>query len=267
MNLTSSWTRTAQILAVTTASLAFALSTQAQVQTETKTTAGEATQKVTVERGEVVLVNGNELIVKGEDGQILDFPNVPDSARAMVGGQELGIHDLKPGMKLERTITVTTTPKTITTTQNVTGTVLHAMPPKSVTLRLEDNSVQRFTIPKGQKFNINGTQTDAWGLKKGMKVTATKVVEEPMTEVSHKRQLTGTMPPAPEPPPSDVPILIAVVRPAQAPATPAEPTAAEEAPAKLPKTGSVVPLVGLLAAFFLASSIGLTTLRRLRRIQ
>jgi hypothetical protein len=29
-----------------------------------------------------------------------------------------------------------------------------------VTLRLEDGSTQRFTIPSGQKFTINGSETD-----------------------------------------------------------------------------------------------------------
>jgi hypothetical protein len=254
MNTKSSWLRIGQMFAGGAASLAMALTLQAQVQTETKTTAGQPTHSVTVERGEVVTVNGNELIVKTEDGQMLDFQNVPDSVRISVGGQQLGIHDLKPGMKLERTITTTTTPKTITTTQSVTGTVVRATPPRSVILRLDDNSVERFTIPSGQRFNIGGRDTDAWGLRAGMRITATRVVEEPITVMSSHRQVTGTMP---DPPPANVPILIAVVvPPGQAPA--------EEAPAKLPKTASLVPLVGLLGLLFSVSSIGLTMLRRSR---
>src|ERR1700758_4202820 len=93
---------------------AFALSMSAQVKTETTTTSGQATQEVTVERGEVVYVSGNDLMVKMEDGSIRHFPNVPESGRVTVGGQKLGVHDLKPGMKLERTLTVTSTPQTVT---------------------------------------------------------------------------------------------------------------------------------------------------------
>src|SRR5579862_5792325 len=78
----------------------------AQVQTEKNTTVGPASKDVTVERGEVVLVNGNDLVVKMEDGTIRHIYNVPESARVTVDGRQLGIHDLKPGMKLQRTITV-----------------------------------------------------------------------------------------------------------------------------------------------------------------
>src|SRR6516162_10988627 len=73
----------------------------AQVQTDTQTTAGNASKTVQVERGEVVMVQGNDLIVKMADGTIRHFPNIPDSSRINVDGKSLGIHDLKPGMKLE----------------------------------------------------------------------------------------------------------------------------------------------------------------------
>src|ERR1700740_840513 len=140
----------------------FAASMSAQVQTETSTTSGQATHEVTVERGEVVLVRGNDLIVKMQDGTIRHFPNVSESARATVDGRQLGIHDLKPGMKLERTITVTTTPKTVTTVKTVTGKVWHVSPPQSVILTLEDGTNQEFKIPKDQKFTVDGEQKDAW---------------------------------------------------------------------------------------------------------
>jgi hypothetical protein len=145
-----------------------------------------------------------------EDGEIRHIPNVPESARATVDGKELGIHDLRPGMKLQRTITTTKTPQTVTTVQSVTGKVFHVQPPNSVILTLENGENQEFKIPKGQKFMINGRETDAWGLQKGMTVTATKVVEVPITVVEHERQVTGTAPPPPPAPPADVPILIVI---------------------------------------------------------
>ena len=228
----------------------------AQVKTETNTTAGQSTQQVSVERGEVVLVNGNDLVVKMEDGSIRHFPNVPESARVTVDGRELGIHDLRPGMKLERTVTVTTTPQVITTVKSVTGKVWHVTPPSSVILTLEDGTNQQFKIPKGQKFMVDGRETDAWGLKKGMRISATKVVEEPVTAVEHEKQLTGSMPPPPPPPPADAPILIAKAEPAPAPAP-------AQAPAELPKTASEMPLIGLLGVLSLLSSIGLGGIRKL----
>jgi len=254
MNLATGRARLWQVLAVGAMWAALAWSMSAQVKTETNTSSGKSSHEVTVERGEVVLVNGNDLVVKMEDGSIRHFPNVPESARVNVDGQELGIHDLKPGMKLQKTVTVTSTPQVITTVKTVTGKVWHVNPPGSVILTLEDGTNQQFKIPKDQKFMVNGQQTDAWGLKKGMTVSATKIVEEPVTVVEHQKQLTGSMPPPPPPPPADAPILIAQAEP-----PPSPPSAA---PAELPKTGSGLPLIGLLGCISFLSSIGLGVLRK-----
>jgi len=261
----SSWMKTGLVLTVGTICLAFAISMSAQVQTETSTIpGGKASKEVQVERGEVVLVQGNDLVVKMEDGTIRHFPNVPESARITVDGKQLGIHDLKPGMKLQRTITTTSTPQTIKTVKTVTGTVWNVMPPNSVTLTLEDGKNQTFKIPKNQKFNVNGQMVDAFGLRKGMIINATKVVEEPEIVVSQQKSVTGTMPPpAPEkkvaaaappppPPPPDVAILIVMTEPVPPPPA---------APAKLPKTASNLPLVGLLGLLCLSASLGVKILR------
>ena len=240
-------------IAVALISMGFAASAGAQVQTETSSSTGQPTKTVTVERGEVVSVTGNDLFVKMENGDIRHFPNVPESARVTVDGQQLGIHDLKPGMKLQRTITTTSTPQTVTTVETVTGTVFWVSPPSAVSLRLEDGTVQQFKIPKGQKFTIDGKETDAFGLRKGMKVSATRITESPEVVVSQQRKVTGTAPPSP--PPADVPILVAKAQPA-----PSVPT--ETAPEKLPKTGSMIPLLGLLGLLSLGMSLGLRILRK-----
>jgi LPXTG-motif cell wall-anchored protein len=244
--------------------LTFAVSMMAQVQSQSSATSGTGSKEVTVEKGTVVSVNGNNLIVKMDNGEIRDFPNIPESARVTVDGQQLGIHDLKPGMTLQRTITTTTTPRIITTTQTVTGTVWQVMPPRSVILTLEDGTNQQFHIPENQKFNIDGQMVDAFGLKKGMKVNATKVTEVPETAVNVKKVTTGQLPPPP-PPAADVPILVVVARPVPAPAPAAAPApaeTAEAAPAKLPKTGSILPLLGLAGALMLSLGAGLRSLRR-----
>jgi hypothetical protein len=202
-----------------------------------------------------------------EDGQIRHIANVPESAKVDVDGKELGVHDLKPGMKLQRTITTTTTPRTVTTVQSVTGKVFHVSPPNSVILTLDDGSNQSFRIPKGQKFNVDGQQTDAFGLKKGMRISATKVVEVPETVVEQQRKLTGSLPPPPPPPPADKPVLVVMMQqpaPAQAPAAAPEAAKAEPAPTSLPKTGSLAPLVGLLGLISLMLSFSIGTLRRIR---
>jgi hypothetical protein len=253
MNAKTRWTNTWLVLLVAGVCLAFTLSMTAQVQTNTSETSHAASVQTSVARGEVVYVSGNDLVVKMEDGTLKHINNVPESARATVDGKEIGIHDVKVGMKLEKTITTTTTPKTITTVQTVTGKVWHVTPPTSVILTLEDGTNQQFKIPKDQKFNVDGQMLDAWGLKKGMKVSATKIVEKPTTEVAQEAKISGQMPPPPPAPPADAPILVAVAAPTPAPAA--------AAPAELPKTGSPLALIALLGMLSTGASFGLKAIR------
>ena len=236
--------------------VALTIAATAQVKTTTSATEGAPTREVKVDRAVVEHVSGNDAWVKMEDGTVRHIAHISENARINVDGRELGVHELKPGMKLERTITTTTTPRTVTTVEAVTGKVWHVSPPKSVILTLENGENQSFTVPDGQVFKIDGQEKDVWHLKKGMTVTATKVTEAPETVVAHQRQLTGSMPPPP-PVPADVPVLIAIAAPAPAPAvTPAA------APAELPKTGSLVPLIGLLGLLFSATSLCIRFTRR-----
>jgi len=242
--------------------LACAAVTMAQVKTETTAQSGTSTKQAMVERGEVVYVSGNDVIVRMESGEIRHV-TVPDGATAVVDGRTITVKDLQPGMKLEKTITTTTTPKTVKTVRSGTGTVVNVVPPKYVTVRFEDNTVSQYTIPKGTTFTVNGQKLTAFDLKKGMKIAATRIVEVPTVEVSTGSQITGSAPPPPPPPP-DVPILIAEKPPAPAPAPAAEPAPAaapEPAPQALPKTGSPMPLIGALGLLFSAASLAI----RLRR--
>jgi hypothetical protein len=182
----------------------------AQVQTTTSVESGKPAITTAVEHGEVVRVSGNDLIVKMEDGTIRDFPNIPESAKATVDGQEFTIHDLKPGMKLQRTITTTTTPRVVTTVATVKGKVLTVTPPLSVVLTLEDGTNQAFTIPKDQKFNIDGEMVDAFGLRTGMVISATKIVETPDTVIAQQQKVTGTLSPRLALIPTDEPILLVI---------------------------------------------------------
>lgn len=262
MMTTSRWTRTRLVTVVAAACLALIPHTNGQVKTKEATTSGTPTTEVNVERGEVVSVSGNDLVLKMESGEIRHFPNIPESARVTVDGKELGIHDLQPGMKLERTITTTTTPQVITTVQNVTGTVYHVQPPTSVILTLENGEHQQFKIPSGQKFTIDGRETDAWGLKKGMKITATKIVEEPVTVVDQQRQVAGTMPPPPPVPPANTPMLIVAGAEVPPPVAAPAPSTTTTARAELPQTGSFLPLIGLLGLLSIGASYAAMIRRR-----
>jgi hypothetical protein len=235
------------------------LPTTAQVKSTETTEHGTATKQVKLERGEIVYVSGNDVVVKMEDGSMRDFFNVPDSATITVEGRLLNVHQLKPGMKVEKQTIVTTTPRVITKVETVTGKVWHVAPPNSVILTLEDGTNQSFKIPNGQKFTINGSETDAFGLKKGMVVSAQRITEVPETVVTQEVKRTGKMPPPPPAPQQDVPVLI-VVAPA---AAPVETASAEPAPTTLPKTASEFPLLGLLGMFLCGISLTSIAVRKL----
>jgi hypothetical protein len=240
--------------------LLLSVAVTAQVQTQKTAAQGQPIVETTVERGEVVYVSGNDLVVKMDDGQIRNFSNIPESARVTVGGQQLSVRELKPGMKLERTITTTTTPQIVKTVQTVSGRVWQVRPPNSVTLTLEDGSTQEFKIPEGQKFMVEGKETDAFGLRKGMEVSATKIVEVPGSVVTQQKTVTGQMP---APPPTQAiqgPLLIVVqtAAPVQvAEAKPAQSARAEAQPQpkKLPQTASELPLIGVIGAVLILSGV------------
>ena len=132
-------------------------------------------------------------------------------------------------------------------------------PPSSVILTLEDGTNQAFKIPKGQKFTIDGQETDAFGLKKGMNISAQRITEVPETVVTQEVKRTGTMPPPPPAPKQDVPVLIVMAPAAEAPVQTA---AAEPAPTKLPKTASELPLLGLLGMLFCGLSLASMVVRK-----
>jgi len=242
--------------------LAVSLPSWAQVQTSKSETAGEAVKSVKIDRGEIVYINGNSAIVKMEDGTLRHFDNIPDSVTFMVDGQPVNIHSAKVGMKVEKQTITTTTPRVVTTVETVTGKVWQVSPPNRVILTLENGENQEFKIPKGQKFTVDGKETDAFALKKGMKISAQRVTEVPETVVAQEIKRTGSAPPPPaEQPKQDVPILVAVARPT--PPAPVQTAAAEPAPKKLPKTASNLPLIGLLGVWLGALSLMCTIVRKI----
>ena len=243
-----------KLLVTGAAILAIAFTVQAQVQTTTKTVrSGAPTTQVKVERGEIVYVSGNSVVIKTDDGMLHHFNNVPESVTITVDGKQLNVHQVQPGMKVERQTITTSVPKTITTVKTVSGTVWHVTPPNNVILTMENGENQEFKIPSGQKFTIDGQVVDAFGLKKGMRVSAQKVVEEPEVVVAREIKRTGIMPPPPPPPQADVPILVVVLNAAPAPV--------EKAAEVLPKTGSNFPLLGFLGTLLIGMGLAVKSVR------
>ena len=234
----------------------------AQDITTTTTMKGPATYETAVRSGTVIYVSGNELLVRLPDGTVEDFVVSP-SQTFMADGKQMTIHDLKPGTHLTQTITTATTPKMITTVRTIDGKVWHVNPPTYVILTLPDGTNKEYRVPKDQIFMVNGQKDTVFQLKKGMMVSATVVKEEPVTEVSQHKAVTGVLPKPQVPDTVDVLLVESSQQPAQ-PSQTAQPTqtaAAEPAPTALPKTGSEWPLVGLLGLASLGA--GMLT-RRIR---
>ncbi len=258
-------------LVLTMVCLAFNFTSTAQVKTTSSATVGPSSVVTKIDRGEVVTVSGNDLVVKMADGSVRHFTNVPDSARVTVAGKQLSVHDLKPGMKLQRTISTTTTPMTVTTIQTVKGKVWHIIPPASIILTMEDGKNQQFKIPEDQKFNVDGQEIDAFAVRKGMIVTATKITEVPSVQVTKTSTVTGQAaptPPTPAPaldttqPPVNAPILVAEGDETPVPA--AEAAAPTAPPATTPETETSSPirwLIWLLGIVLVAGIIGWLVIR------
>jgi hypothetical protein len=73
--------------------------------------------------------------------------------------------------------------------------------PNAGILRMADGKNQHRKIPKDQRFMINGQHTDAFGLQKGMQISATAVTDVPETVITQQIKRTGQAPP---PPPSAI---------------------------------------------------------------
>jgi hypothetical protein len=80
--------------------MTFAFSANPQVKTDTEVKQSLALQTVKMDSGEVVYVSGNDIVVRTFDGEFRHFPDVPNDKTVTVGGEELTVRDLKPGMKL-----------------------------------------------------------------------------------------------------------------------------------------------------------------------
>lgn len=228
---------------------------RAQETSTTTVSHGPSSYETNVTNATVAYVAGNDLVLKFDDGRV-EHLKVPDSDKFTVNGQEVGVQDLQPGTTLTQTITTKTTPRFVKTVTTINGQVMRVFHPNSLILRLDDGSVQRYSIPAGQRFNINGKDQTAFELRKGMNISATVVTDEPQTVVERTKSMMGQAP-KPNTPTLVGALLIAVRRPP----APVE-SASNTLPNKLPKTGSIVPLIGLLGLLSIGVAVGLRLIRQ-----
>ena len=228
--------------------------TWAQDSTVTTIQHGPSSFDTQVKNAEVVYVEGNDLVLKLENGRV-EHLVVPDSDRFTIDGKEVSVQELVPGTKLTQTITTRTTPRYVDSVRTIEGKVWHVNAPGSVILSLPDNTNQKFNVPNDAKFTIDGHEKTVFDLRKGMRIKATVVTDDEHTVIEQSKFAFGQAPPAT---PREVGVLL-FLAPTQPQVTLAS---AEEPAAVLPKTGTLLPWIGLLGLSVLGISLGLRTVRQ-----
>jgi hypothetical protein len=218
-----------------------------------------AAQQTTVElkNGEVLSVQGNQLVVRTPEG--VKNITVPDTLRINVDGQMLSVAELKPGMKLTAMITTTTKPVEMTATEVREAEVVHTMG-STIVIRNEKGELKKFTPQDMQNMNVviykNGKEVEPFALRKGDRITATIVTKLPPQTITETdlKVFGQAPPPPPAAPPAPQPQAVAKAAP---PPPPAEPM-----PETLPKTASPLPAIGLAGALLLGAGLAVRSLRR-----
>lgn len=205
---------------------------------------------------EVLAVDGNQLVVRLPEGT--RELTVADDFRFTVDGQQLGVRQLKTGMKGTATITTRTTTTPVTVTEVKNGTV--AMQTGSSIIVRTDEGLRSFTQgdidKRGVKIIRDGKPAQVSEFRQGDRLSATIITSMPPRVVTEQ----------------EVQATLAKAAGAGAAGTPRSASAANQAPAggasgggtrTLPKTASQWPLLGFASALSLAMGLALTLRRRL----
>jgi len=225
--------------------------------------AAQETKKTTELRNfEIISVDGNKVVFRGDKG--VREITLPDDFKLQMEGKEIGVADLKPGMKGTAVVTTTTTTKPVTVTE-VRNAEVMAVAGNAVIVRGQ-NGLRKFTLGDVADHNISitreGEKVELSQLRPGDKLTATIITRHPPQTVTEQEVKASVSAPAAAPAAAPAPAAAAPA-PAAEPAPAAAP-ATHEAAKKLPKTGSNLPLLAWLGGLSLATGLGLAGLRRAR---
>jgi hypothetical protein len=210
-----------------------------------------------VRSGTVVSVQGNHLIVKSATGEYKTF-DVPEDFRFNVDGKEISVHELKPGMVLSRTITTTTEPQTVYSTEVKKGTVWYVQPPTLI-VTMADGKNRQFEVDDSVRFTVNGKELTVYDLKKGMNLTATIYSKNQSTTVTTTPGSVSGSAPTPSPAASPAPAPTSSTTGMSSASSEESSSGSSKA---LPKTAGQLALLGMLGAGFLGLSFSLRKLRK-----
>ena len=174
--------------------LASAVGLRAQT-TTSKVTEAAGNAKVSQEQitGEVVLTEGNWLLVKLQPSGQYRYFDIPPGRQFIIDGQAKLISDLRPGTVLRATAITTTQPIVVRTTTVTNGTVWYTSG-NYVILTLPSGENREYIVPPTFRFVVEGKPAAVTDLRKGMKVSGEKVIEEPRTVISTKTVIEGKSP-------------------------------------------------------------------------
>jgi len=161
---------------------------------QTQKTSGASGYEQTVRMtGEVTYTQGNWLVAKMQPSGNYELFDVKPGREFLIDGQKKQIGDLKPGTVLTAMIITKTTPVTVRTTSTLNGTVWWVNG-NFVILTLPNGENKEYQVPESYRFMVEGKSASVHDLRTGMKVSATKIVEQPQTEISTETVITGTSP-------------------------------------------------------------------------
>jgi hypothetical protein len=164
-----------------------------QTQTKEAVPAGPATIQKTQLQGELVAVGPSWIVAKMTPSGEYRVFNVKAGQKFTIDGVPKTLKQLQPGTMLTGDVTITETPMVKRTTTVNQGTVFWASP-SSVIITQKNGENRQYAVPADFKFTVEGKQVSAMELRPGMKVTGTKIVEEPINMISRNTVVTGTAP-------------------------------------------------------------------------
>jgi putative sterol carrier protein len=189
-------TRSLALGATLAAFLLVAATAALQAQTTTKQVTKQQPIVSTTElKGEVVKVEGTDLLVKLSSGDLQTF-HVPATRKFAIDGKEVSVQELKPGTTLTAKVKTTMTPVTVRTKSTLTGKVWFASGP-TVILTLPSGENKQYVVKDDVKFTVSGSPATVFDLRPGMNVTAEKIVEAPDVEIVRDSTVSGHAPAAP----------------------------------------------------------------------